>query len=130
MARKVFSFIFLVLGILIGAGGIGHSAGVVNVQAALNPFPIEHGVAKAICQVWVSMGACMFLFGVMIVWIWYRQRRGQDGPLFIAALIGIFYAVAGIGGWIYRPQDSLLVVFIVLGALLMVCSYVLRPQRG
>jgi hypothetical protein len=129
MTRKVFSFLLLILGIIVGLGGIGHAFGGQNVHLALDKFPIDPHALKMIYEVWYSMGAGMFLFGVMIVAIWFKRRKGATAPLFIVALIGIFYVMEGIGGWIYRPNDSFMVVFIVVGGLLMLCSYILRPEH-
>jgi hypothetical protein len=70
----------------------------------------------------------MLLFGLSIVWASWCVRRGGSKPLFVVGLIGILYLVTGMGGMMYRHDDSFMSFFIVLGMLLLICSYALAKK--
>ncbi|MGA6954397.1 MAG: hypothetical protein WBY73_04765, partial [Candidatus Acidiferrales bacterium] len=124
--RKLFSWLFLITGIVIGLGSIGHTLAVSHVHAALDKFPVDPNVSTMIYVVWYFVSACMLLFGLTLVWVWLRLRAGDTKPLFVAVLIGLFNLANGIGGMIYRHGDPFFWFFIVLGGLLLISSYVLR----
>ena len=107
-------------------GALGHTLAVTQVHGALDRFPVDPNVGTMIYVVWYFVSCCMFLFGVAIVWIWLRTRVGDTKPLFVAVLIGVLYLANGIGGMIYRHGDPFMGLFIVLGALLLLSSFVLR----
>jgi hypothetical protein len=126
MMRQIFSVVFLIVGIVILLGAFGHTFSVRHLHTAIDSFPIDPHVGTMIYVVWYFVSGCMFLFGFIIVWIWFRQKNSP--PFFIATLIGALYAVTGIGGVIYRKDDSFMAFFIVLGGLLIVSTYVLKRQ--
>lgn len=126
MMARFFSLVLLIDGILIGLGAFGHGSAVRHVHAALDQFPVIPDVATMIYVVWFFVSGCMVLFGLTVVWVWFRLRAGDRGPLLVAYLIGALYLAVGIGGMIYRHGDPFMAVFIVLGGLLLLSSYVLR----
>jgi len=126
MMRKFFSGVLLMVGIVIGLGAVGHTLAGSQVHAALDKFPIDPNVGTMIYVVWYFVSCCMFFFGLTIIWIWYQLRSGDAEPLIVAVLIGVLYLGNGIGGMIYRHGDPFMGFFIVLGGLLLICSFVLR----
>ena len=119
MLKTLSSYVFLIDGILIGLGAFGHGNAVKNVHAAIDQFPIDPNVSTMLYVVWYFVSGCMLLFGVTILWTWYRVRWGRDTSLFVVSLIGVLYVAVGIGGMIYRHGDSFMGMFIVLGGLLL-----------
>jgi hypothetical protein len=45
----------------------------------LAKFPIAFDVYSMLYVVWYFVGGCMALFGITIVWAWFRLRRGDTG---------------------------------------------------
>jgi len=119
MLKTLSSYVFLIDGILIGLGAFGHGNAVKNVHAAIDQFPIDPNVSTMLYVVWYFVSGCMLLFGVTILWTWYRVRSGRDTSLFVVSLIGVLYVAVGIGGMISRHGDSFMGMFIVLGGLLL-----------
>ncbi len=78
--------------------------------------------------VWYFVSGCMFVFGVTIVWTWFRLRARDSNLLFVSFLIGALYLAAGIGGMIYRHGDPFMAFFILLGGLLLLSAFVLRSD--
>ncbi|MGC1200369.1 MAG: hypothetical protein WA737_16255 [Candidatus Acidiferrales bacterium] len=130
MTYKIFSFIFLIVGIVIGLGAFAHGLATQQVHQALDRFPIDPHVGATIYVVWYFVSGCMLLFGITIVWIWFRLRAGQTGLLFVAALIGLLYLATGVAGYIYLHGDPFMLFFAALGLLLLISSYALRHVPG
>jgi hypothetical protein len=127
MGRKIVSGIFLLVGIVVGLGALGHTVAASQVHAAIDKFAIDPGL-REIYVVWYMTSGCMLLFGIAIVWAWANARRGDTKPLFVAVLIGVLYFLAGVSGIIYRHGHPFMLLFIVLGALLLICSFVLAKK--
>jgi hypothetical protein len=130
MGRKVVSAIFLLVGIVVGLGAVGHTLAASQVHAAIDRFAMDSGLREMIYVVWYMLSGCMLLFGIAIVWAWANARRGDTKPLFVAVLIGILYFVAGVAGMIYRHGQPFMSLFIVLGGLLLICSFVLARRQA
>jgi CHASE2 domain-containing sensor protein len=128
MGRKIFLWLLLITGIVIGLGSLGHTLAASQVHAAIDKFAIDRSVLEMLYVVWYMTSGCMLLFGMAIVWVWNSARRGDTRPLFIAVLIGILYFVAGVAGMIYRHGDPFMSLFIVLGGLLLICSFALAKM--
>ncbi|HEY0702219.1 MAG TPA: hypothetical protein VGD60_05575 [Candidatus Acidoferrales bacterium] len=128
MGRKIFSILLLLTGIVVGLGSLGHGMAAAQVHAAIDGFAVDPGLREMIYVVWYMLSGCMLLFGIAVVWAWASARRGDTKPLFIAKLIGVLYFVAGVAGLIYRHGHPFMWLFVVLGALLLICAAVLsRP---
>ena len=126
MLRRLSSYVFLIVGILIGLGAFGHGNAVKNVHAAIDRFPIDPNVSTMLYVVWYFVSGCMLLFGVTIVWSWFRSRAGDLGSLRVPLLIGALYVAVGVGGMIYRHGDPFMATFIVLGGLLLASTLAVR----
>lgn len=126
MIAQVFSWIFLFDGILIGLGAFGHARQALKIHAALDALSVAPNVDSILYFVWYFASGCMLLFGIVVVWTWFRLRAGETGLLPVAALIGALYVATGIGGALYRHVDALMLVFFVLGALLLLSCWALR----
>ncbi len=125
MMRTFFSSLFLIVGVVIGRGAVGHGFAVRHVHAALDHFPVDPDMAGMLYVVWYFVSGCMFVFGASIVWIWVRLRAGEDAPLFVSHLIGALYAGIGIFGLIFRHGDPFMGFFLLLGALLLLSGAII-----
>ena len=126
MVRRLASYVFLIVGVMIGLGAFGHGNAVKKVHAAIDPFPIDPNVSTMLYVVWYFVSGCMLLFGAAVVWSWFRMRAGDTGSLGVPLLIGALYVAAGVGGMIYRHGDPFMATFIELGGLLLASSLALR----
>jgi hypothetical protein len=128
MGRKIVLWVFLTTGIVVGLGALGHTLAASQVHAAIDKFDMDPGLREMIYVVWYMTSGCMLLFGIAIVWVWSSVRHGDAKPLFMAVIIGILYFVAGVAGMIYRHGAPFMSLFIVLGGLLLICSFVLAKK--
>jgi hypothetical protein len=126
MLRRIASYAFLIVGIVIGLGAFGHGHAVRNVHAAIDGFPIDRDVSTMLYVVWYFVSGCMLTFGAIIVWTWLRLRAGEPAPMFAVYVIGTLYAAIGIGGMIYRDGDPFMGFFVVLGGVLLASSFALK----
>jgi len=125
--KRLLSIVLFVIGALIGLGGFGHSfMGRLAVDAEISKFPIAFDVDSMLYVVWYFVGGCMVLFGAIILWAWFRCRKGDATLLPVTGLIGGLYIATGLGGFFYRRHDPFMLMFLVQGALLVVCSIGLR----
>jgi hypothetical protein len=126
MARKFFSIVYLLTGIVIGLGAFGHGSNVRLLVAEFAKFPaFDPLLLSVLYAVWYFVSGCMLVFGAIVVWTWWRWRQGQRGIFFPADAIGAFYVLSGVAMVIGtgKPFFSL---FVVLGALLLMAAQVLR----
>jgi hypothetical protein len=124
--RKLFYWLFLIVGIVIGLGAVGHTLAARHVHEALDQFPVEPHVGGMVYVVWYFVSGCMLVFGATIVWIWFRLRAGDTTPLFVAVLIGLLEVATGIGGLASMHGLTFFWFFVVLGGLLLICAFALR----
>jgi hypothetical protein len=73
------SYVFLIVGVIIGLGAFEHGNAIRNVHAAIDHFPIDPNVSTMLYVVWYFVSGCMLVFGVTIVWTSFRLRAG-DAP--------------------------------------------------
>jgi hypothetical protein len=127
--RRLASVMFLVDSIVIGLGAFGHGLQARHVHEVLDPFPIEPDLGSMIYVVWYFVSGCMLTFGVTLIWVWQRLRRGDTRPWFAAVLIGVLYTGIGVFGVLYRHGDPFMAFFVALGVVLLASGYVLvrRP---
>jgi hypothetical protein len=117
------SVLFLATGLFIGLGALGHSfVGRLVVDAELAKFPIAFDVYSMLYVVWYFVGGCMALFGIITIWAWFRWRGGDTNLLVVTGLIGTLYFFNGAAGFFYRHHDPFMLLFLVQGAILVVCS--------
>ncbi len=126
MLGKIFSSLLLIAATVIGLGAFGHGSAIVQVHAALAPFPIDPHMVGVLDIVWFFLSGCMLVFGITIFWSWFRYRQGDPKSFLVADLIGILYILTGIGGKLRLPADPFFWMFFVLGVVLLISTVVLR----
>lgn len=126
MARRVFSILYLLTGILIGLGAFGHGSNVRLLAAEFAKFPaFDPKLLSVLYAVWYFVSGCMLVFGAIVVWTWLRVRNGERGLWFASDAIGVFYIISGVATVIYTGKPFFC-VFVVLGGSLLASSQVLR----
>lgn len=126
MFCKVCSVLYLLSGILIALGGLGHSlAAVAPVRAALDTSNLDPQVAKLVLVVWHFAGAAMLALGAMVVVGWNKSRSGQKLDLVAPGILSAFYVIYGAGAltWMREPFWA---IFVVYGILCGASALVLR----
>jgi len=123
--RAVASALFLIDSLIIGLGAFGHGLQAGSLHQALDPFPVEPDMQSMIYVVWYFVSGCMLAFGLTLLWVWQRLRRGDSGPWFAAVVIGVLYVGIGVFGLIYRHGDPFMAFFVALGVVLLASGYVL-----
>ena len=124
--HKVASIVLLFTGILIGLGCFGHNlGGIQQISEALSGLPLAPRILRLIYGVWDFAGVCMAVFGIMIVWTWFRVRKGERNLLSIPLIISVFYIINGIVS-VWYMGDLFFLIFIALGGSLLITSLVLK----
>jgi hypothetical protein len=120
--------VFLLTATLIGLGAFGHAA-----QWSKVVFPIlGHGVLaprvlNMLFAVWLFASGGMLSFGLVLIWAWWRMRKGDRGVAVIPLGIAVFYFIFGVLSWAF--VGTFFALFVVLGVLLFVSTLVLRVRR-
>ncbi len=134
MTKRASWYIFLVVSLLIGLGAVGHTLAAQKVHAAIDRFPIDSAIYQTLFLVWYMASGTMIAYGVILVWVAFRLAAGDTSALFIAYVLSAQYIVFGVCALIYRHGDPFWALFVVLGALLLGSSLVLRsgaaPMRA
>ena len=124
MARKLSSALFLLTAISVGLGAFGHGS-----QWPRHVAPALSGLDAPLLEllklVWYWVSGAMFTLGALLVWTWWRMRRGEANLAFVPWMIGAFYLVEGIYGAIYL--GTFFLVFVVQAALLWGTACFVRP---
>lgn len=124
MLRKLASAVFLLTSVLIGIGALGHAHQWRLLERALGGLRPE--LFELLRFVWLWASGAMAVFGVLLIWTWWRVRRGDRTLYLVPWLIGAFYLVEGVCGVQYiGPFFS---IFIVLGVSLCATTWIL--SRG
>lgn len=123
MLRKFFSALFLLTSIVIVLGSLGHAS-----QWTKHVHDALTGVAPQAVElleyIWYWVSGAMCALGLLLIWTWWRIRRGDRGLFFIPWIVGLFYLAEGICGMIYvAPFFS---VFVILALLLFVSTWALQ----
>src|SRR5438105_3350499 len=53
---------------------------------------------RLLALVWYWVSGTMLVFGLLLLWAWWRMRQGDRSPAFLAGLVGAFYCAEGILG--------------------------------
>jgi len=128
MKNKLFSGLFLITSLLIGLGAFGHAS-----QWWKHVYPVigsgitDQHMLHLLLMVWLFVSACMLSFGIILVWIWWRIRKGDRNLMFVPVIIGVLYLITGVCSWFYVAPFFAL--FVVLGALLLISTWALHPGR-
>lgn len=127
MKRIIFLTILLITGMLMALGALGHSlSGIDQVKTELSKVGASEEITKLVIVVWHFTGAAMVTFGMLVVWVWNRVRKGEKNVLIVSALIGVLYLLYGIAAVRYFNGEPFFYVFVVFGSLLLVSSTALR----
>ena len=123
MRHKVASVIFLITAISVGLGAFGHGH-----QWARHVLPALGGTAdpallRLLALVWYWVSGAMFVFGVLLIWSWWRIRQGERALLVVPWIVGVFYFVEGIYGAL--GLGSFFLLFVVQAVLLWGSAWVL-----
>jgi len=122
MKRKVSSLVFLLTAISIALGAFGHGSQwpkhVRADVAGLAPDTI-----RLLALVWYWVSGTMLVFGLLLLWAWWRMRQGDRSPAFLAGLVGAFYCAEGILGAAYLGPFFL--IFVVQAVALCASVWVL-----
>lgn len=130
MKRTILLSILLITGILIALGALGHSfSGIDQVTIEFGKMGVSDEISKLVIVVWHFAGAAMVAFGMAVIWVWNRVRKGEKKALFISMLIGLLYLIYGISAVWYFNGEPFFFVFIIFGILLLVSSIVLRKLQ-
>jgi len=114
MRRKLLSGIFLLTAVSIGLGAFGHGGEWRHVLAVVKD--IDPHTVTLLALVWYWVSGTMLVFGVLLIWTWWRSERGNKSLCFVPAVIGIFYFIEGIFGAAYL--ESFFLIFAVQALLL------------
>lgn len=125
MMRTIFSILFLIDGLLIALGALGHGS---NWPHMAQQFSAASADALAVtAAVWYFVSGCMVVFGITIARTWWRARRG-GADFFFSDTIAVFYIAVGIVSVMYTHRPFFW-VFTALGAGLLIFSFPLRGRR-
>jgi hypothetical protein len=122
MKLRVASVIFLLTAISVGLGAFGHGH-----QWAKHALPglgsADPGLVRLLELVWYWVSGAMFVFGCLLVWSWWRIKRGERGFLVVPWIVGAFYVIEGIYGALGLGNFFLL--FVVQALLLWGSAWIL-----
>lgn len=126
MKRKLFSAVFLLTAISVGLGAFGHGS-----QWSKHVLPAVSGVdaqmIKLLALIWYWVSGTMLVFGILLIWTWWRLGRGDRNLGFVPWMIGIFYFIEGLYGATHLGLFFLL--FVVQAVLLCASAWVLGAPR-
>ena len=127
MARKFFSALFLLTALSVGLGSLGHAMQWgAHFHAAVGG--VDPGTVMVLALVWYWVSGTMLVFGILLVWCWWKLRRDDAGLMVIPWVTGGFYILAGI--WAALWIGPFFWLFPVLGVLLWLSAWMLRPRSG
>jgi hypothetical protein len=128
MKEKIFSFVFLVISIVIGLGAFGHAAQWWKiVYPVLGNRVSDPRLLNMLLAVWLFVSGGMLSFGLVLIWTWLRIRKGDRGVAVIPFGIAVFYFIFGVLSWIY--VGKFFALFVALGTLLFISTLVLNVHR-
>ena len=125
MKSKVASLIFLLTAISVGLGAFGHGS-----QWTRHVLPTVAGVpadmVALLALIWYWVSGTMLVFGVLLIWSWWRIGRGDRNLLFIPWTIAAFYLLEGLYAAVRLRPFFLL--FVVQAVLLAASAWFLQPK--
>jgi len=126
MLRRIISSLFLLTSLSVGLSAFGHGPQWgKHVLPALGP--VDAQLVKVLALVWYWVSGTMLVFGALLVWAWWRLRRGDRSLVGIPIVIGIFYFVEGLYGALGVGRFFLL--FVVQALLLCALTWGLVRTR-
>lgn len=123
MDRRLFSGLFLVTSLIVALGSFGHGhQWSSHVSSAL--AGVDSKTMDLLELIWLWVSGTMLVFGVLLLWCWWKLRRGDASLVVIPWVVGGFYILAGI--WAALWIAPFFWLFPVLGALLWLSAWRLR----
>lgn len=128
MLRKIASGVYLLTAVSIGLGAFGHGR-----QWSRHMLPALQGVRPEVVSilslVWFWVSGAMFVFGVLLIWDWWRAGRGATQRALLPWAVAAFYLIEGIYGATYL--GPFFALFAVQAVLLVTARWALslRPLR-
>jgi hypothetical protein len=85
---------------------------------------VDRNIVALLALVWYWVGGTMAVFGVLLIWAWWRIRSGDKNLFFLPWTIGACYLLEGVWGTVYLA--AFFSLFIVQAALLYTSAWMLR----
>jgi len=127
MTRKFFSGLFLITSLVVGLGAFGHGhQWSSHVNGRLDS--VDPHIVELLALIWFWVSGTMLVFGALLLWCWWKLRRGDASLVAVPWIAGGFYILAGI--WGALTVAPFFWLFPVLGALLWLSTWMLRPAKG
>ena len=127
MKRKLASGIFLLTAISVGLGAFGHGS-----QWSQHVLPtlvgLDASMIRLLGLVWYWVSGTMLVFGVQLLWTWWRIGKGERNLFFVPWSIVAFYLVEGFYAALYLGPFFL--IFVVQAVLLGASAWALRNTIG
>lgn len=120
MKRSITSSLYLVSGILIALGGLGHSFGAVDqIHEAFAKVSLDPRIVHLIVAVWHFAGASMVSLGALVLRGWWNARQGRPLDPTVPVVLGVFYVGYGLAAlaWMGEPFWSVFVAYGMLAGL-------------
>ena len=123
MKNKIASVIFLLTSISILLGGFGHgSQWMKHVRSVLTG--VDDLNVRLLALIWYWVSGAMVVFGVVLLWTWWRIGRGERNLLFVPGMIAAFYLVEGLYG--VANLGAFFLVFVAQALLLAGSAWALQ----
>lgn len=127
MTRKFFSTLFLIVSLTVGLGAFGHGhQWSAHVAAALGG--VAPDAVSLLELIWFWVSGTMLAFGGLLVWCWWRLRRGDMSLAPVVWVAGGFYILAGTWGALWLGPFFWL--FPVQALLLWLSTWMLRSKAA
>ena len=123
MNRKLFSALFLIDSLIVGLGAFPHGLQWSSHMSGLLGSIDPHAVSL-LEVIWLWVSGTLLASCVLLVWCWWKLRRGDASLTPVAWVTGGFYMLAGT--WGALTAGPFFWLFPVLGALLWLCTWMLR----
>jgi len=117
---RICEVIVLVAGVLILVGGLAHTfVGWPALRAEMTAQNVTQEVIRPAGIGWIFGGTAMDLLGILTLVSYSMLRSGVAGGRTVAALIGGFYALFGVGASAVIFPRAHFVPFVVVSAMLV-----------
>src|SRR5215467_14129062 len=116
--RTIASVLYWLTAIVITLGAFGHGfVGVIPIREAIEASSLTPDVTRPIWIVWYGTSLSMIAYGLLLFWAWPALRSASSSRSMPALIVGGFYALVGVGAYVYSERDPFWLMFIVLGLL-------------
>jgi hypothetical protein len=99
--------------------GVAHDVvGLSGLRRAIARGDLPERFAQVHLVNWAFSGAALSLLGLLVLLVLPGLREGDRLAWRVAATIGVFTSVLGLGGYLWSPSRPSVLVFLAFGALL------------